>query len=40
MGNIYANQIHQLNNADVSLAATWTGVWNVGNTSGSARFEG
>jgi hypothetical protein len=38
--SIYANQIHQLNNADVSLAATWTGVWNVGQKSGSARFEG
>lgn len=37
---VYANQIHQLNNADVSLAATWTGVWNVGQKSGSARFEG
>lgn len=36
---IYANQIHQLNNADVSLAAGWTGVWNVGQKSGSARFE-
>lgn len=37
---IYANEIHQLNNADVSLAATWTGVWIPGNLSGSARFEG
>lgn len=37
--NVYANEIHQLNNADVSLAATWTGVWIPGNLSGSARFE-
>lgn len=37
---VYANQIHQLNNADVSLTTGWTGVWNVGNKSGSARFEG
>lgn len=36
---IYANEIHQLNNADVSLAATWTGVWVPGSLSGSARFE-
>jgi hypothetical protein len=37
---VYANEIHQLNNADVSLAATWTGVWIPGDLSGSARFEG
>lgn len=37
---IYANQMHQLGNADVSLAAGWTGPWVVGATSGSARFEG
>lgn len=37
---IYANQMHQLNNADVQLINGWTGVWNPGNTSGSARFEG
>lgn len=37
---VYANKIHQLNNADVSLAATWTGVWIPGEKSGSARFEG
>lgn len=37
---VYANDINQLNNADVSLAATWTGVWIPGINSLSARFEG
>lgn len=37
---IYANKIHQLNNADVSLAAGWTGPWIPGTVSQSARFEG
>lgn len=37
---VYANKISQLNNADVSLAATWTGVWIIGEKSSSARFEG
>jgi hypothetical protein len=36
---VYANQIHQLNNADVSLAAGCSGVWLPGNVSLSARFE-
>lgn len=37
---IYANDIRQLNGADVSLAAGWTGFWLPANASGSARFEG
>jgi hypothetical protein len=36
---IYANKINQLNNADVSLAATWTGVYIPGVQSLSARVE-
>lgn len=36
---VYANDIHQLNNADVSLAAGCSGVWIPGETSASARFE-
>lgn len=37
---MYANKIHQLNNADVQLTGSWTGVWIPGNVSLSARFEG
>lgn len=37
---VYANKIHQLNNADVSLANGWTGLWIPGTVSQSARFEG
>lgn len=36
---LYADTIHQLNNADVSLAAASSGVWIPGTVSLSARFE-
>lgn len=39
MSALYADTIHQLNNADVSLAAGGSGIWIPGVTSASARFE-
>jgi hypothetical protein len=36
---IYANKIHQLNNADVIIASGSSGVWVPGVQSGSARIE-
>lgn len=36
---VYADTVHQLNNADVSLAAGCTGIWIPGTVSLSARFE-
>lgn len=36
---LYADNISQLNNADVSLAAGCSGVWIPGTTSQSGRFE-
>lgn len=37
---VFADNVHQLNNADVFMATgTTIGTWVVGSTSGSARFQ-
>lgn len=39
ISGVYADNISQLNNADISIAAGSSGVWIPGTCTGSARFE-